>query len=148
MFLSLIPHKGPGTSGINLLVSSPMHRGKTYSLKKINHIPQLAHYASRVPAPRADDREAWVPENTKWGNRHPFQLGISIKTYGVALEIEMPTHRQLIHHQVKGSALVIWGVGQIADTQALLSMTIAPPMNPATKKTKKKNEILWAHELS
>jgi hypothetical protein len=84
-----------------------MHRGKTYSLKKINHFPQLAHYASRVPAPRADDREAWAPENTKWEDRHPFQLDISIKTYGVALEIEMPTHRQLIHHQVKDSALVI-----------------------------------------
>lgn len=147
MFLSLIPHKGPGISGIKLLVLSRMHqRGQTYSLKKINNISRVAHYASRVLAPQADDREAQPPENTKWETIHRFLQDISTKTYGVVWEIEIHTHRHPIHHQVKDSALAISGMGQVADPQALSSMTNALPMSHATKNWK--NEIFWAHELN
>lgn len=146
MFLSPIPSKGPGISGIKLLVLSRTRRGQTESLKKINNISRLAHYASPVPVPRADGREAQAPENTKWETLPPFPLGISTKTSVVVWEREMHTPRHLIHHQVKDSALAISGVGQVADLQAL-SMTNALQMTHSTKRKRRKNEILWAHEL-
>ncbi|EKV04317.1 hypothetical protein PDIG_16740 [Penicillium digitatum PHI26] len=144
MFLSLIPRKAPGTSRIKLLGLPQIHRGKPFSPKKINKISPVTHCASRALVPRADNRKAQVAENTKQETFPLFQLDISTKTFGVAWEIEVHTHHHLIHHQAKDSVSVDSDMGQVADPHAL-SVTNALLMSHATKK--RKNEILWAHEL-
>jgi hypothetical protein len=50
-------------------------------------------------------------------------------------------------HQDRALDLVVYELA-VCGHLYLQRDAVCPPMNPATKKTKKKNEILWAHELS